>query len=810
MEMKGIHRSFILILFFSFYYSTGFSQVSGISYTLSPIIEYTWWDDKAGLEDGLLWGGKLGLGFGEYIELRGQYMRSINLTTRFKDFGLANYSDSLFTERPVTLARWGGELKANLSRGKVLPYLTIGTGVQSIQLDTFAQNKQVYVSFGGGVKLSASDRYTLTLEARNNGYNFNSVANLLTASDQSALDIDPSLFSAERLRSNWSVGASLQVYLGGRKPGEMTELDKAYFDTFSGGLRGLRVPIEPTLARVNFTENMPYRDTWMIGGYTGLDFNSFIGVRGFYFQATEDGELSSKFDKLAMYGGELRLKLNASGGITPYLIMGGGYIDIDQGKYISKDSLQATDQGFASGGVGITLPISTHFKLFGSARALLSTATKVEALQTTDQLETSWMYAFGVRFVLGKKSNPEEVMKAEINEALQVQQDANDENARLLKEKYETKVVSLEAEIMEAYAAKDIEQAAKLLQEKEEADLIVEELKKREQKQLAEAEQAKIASVIIPPATVYPTAQNQSQIQLSPAEFEGLIEEILEGVNNQGRGNSSFMEQQLLALQHENTLQRQAFEQRIAEIEKALVQMTEAQAEVDEIPAPEQSSSEDSIRADLTAFSAILLQEINKLNEKIDRNNKEIEILKTGGTVNAVIPDPEEVVMPAPIKDTLKTDPVEIIIPVSSGDFIENGTANSSALTYRGMSGFAGINIGGQTTFNTGLRWNYAIGKSKFEFMPELFVGLGSSSSFGFSANGVLPISFKKSDLTPYVGLGGGVLKIENEGEDKLRLNYNIIVGSYINVLNGRLFFDFTTRNLFKYNQAVLGYRFKF
>ena len=77
--------SLLTILLFSQF---SFAQVRGISYTLAPAGEYVWWNDKAGLEDNFLVGGKLGLGFGEFFELRGSYMQSNNLKTNFSKFGL--------------------------------------------------------------------------------------------------------------------------------------------------------------------------------------------------------------------------------------------------------------------------------------------------------------------------------------------------------------------------------------------------------------------------------------------------------------------------------------------------------------------------------------------------------------------------------------------------------------------------------------------------------------------------------------------------------------------------------------------------
>ena len=61
--MKTIKMT-ILLLVVGF---LGNAQVKDISVTFSPIGEYSFWDNKAGLEDGFLVGGKIGFGFGELI-----------------------------------------------------------------------------------------------------------------------------------------------------------------------------------------------------------------------------------------------------------------------------------------------------------------------------------------------------------------------------------------------------------------------------------------------------------------------------------------------------------------------------------------------------------------------------------------------------------------------------------------------------------------------------------------------------------------------------------------------------------------------
>ena len=110
-----IMKKIILVITFFLLITLKFSaQVKDISFTFSPSAEYTWWDNQAGFKDGALVGGKLGFGFGEYLELRGVYLQSLDLKTDFSDFGLTNFNESLFTSQDVKLTRWGGEFKANI------------------------------------------------------------------------------------------------------------------------------------------------------------------------------------------------------------------------------------------------------------------------------------------------------------------------------------------------------------------------------------------------------------------------------------------------------------------------------------------------------------------------------------------------------------------------------------------------------------------------------------------------------------------------------------------------------------------------
>lgn len=804
--IKTIYKTSILFFLLT-YCQSAWSQVTGISYTLSPTGEYARWDDKAGLEDGLLLGGKFGFGFGEYFELRGSYMQSNNLKTNFSKFGLENFSDSLSVARDVKMSRWGGEIKANLGRGKLLPYLVLGTGIQNIEMDTFAPQKQIYLNAGLGITVSLADRYTLTLEARNTAYRFNTTRNLLTDEDRTMLGLADEDLLIEELK-NWSLAASLQFYLGGRRPGKLSDLDKAYFNSLTGGLNGLRGTLEPVVGTMRFHENLPYRNATMAGINAGIDIGPYIGLRGFYSQALQDGEFT-KFDKLSIYGGEMRMRLNANTGLVPYVMLGGGKIDVEN-DYVGKEVMmsdstfnaKAEDKGFAMGGLGILMPLSKNVNIFGSARALLTTGSSLTEFGQPDDLQTSWYYSAGFRFSFGKKAaDPNALVQTKLDDALLVQQTQNDMNAKELKSKYEAKIVDLDKQLNQAYEEQDAIKAAAIQKEKEQASQVVNELNLREiqQKQAAQ-QQAQLGNA---PVQI---VNSGSEIRMTPAEFENLVDEILDGMGDKGTRISPMVQEQMMGGQNQavEAIKEQELNRRLGELEKLLVQMNEKQNQSNTIESLKQNQTSN----DLEDFSQKLYEVLNKMSTEIEKTNKELKRL------DEKIDDVEKGKKTSKKEDNTESEEEEII-----EEYITPGTStvqDSSKLArtirYGGMSGFVGFSLGGSNTLNVGFRTHYPLGKRGIvEFMPEAFFGVGSSEAFGISANLVLPIKIKSlKTIRPYIGGGVGIAKLEQGAEDKARGVYNIILGSYLKVGKGRLYVDLTARNLFKNNQLIAGYRFPF
>jgi hypothetical protein len=92
--------------------------------------------------------------------LRAVYLQSTDLKTNFGKYGINGFNN-LFNSRDINLTRWGGEFKANIGVGNLNPYVTLGTGVQNIEIDGGTDFDQIYASFGLGIKTKLTDRIVL-------------------------------------------------------------------------------------------------------------------------------------------------------------------------------------------------------------------------------------------------------------------------------------------------------------------------------------------------------------------------------------------------------------------------------------------------------------------------------------------------------------------------------------------------------------------------------------------------------------------------------------------------------------------------
>tara|TARA_R110001583_G_scaffold43034_1_gene136806 strand:- start:14123 stop:16501 length:2379 start_codon:yes stop_codon:yes gene_type:complete len=788
----------ILVIIAVFSVSIAKSQVKDISFTLSPAAEYTWWDSKAGFNDGALVGGKLGFGFGEYLELRGTYVQSLNLKTNFENFGLTNYDANLFTQQDAKLTRWGGEFKANIGTKRLMPYLTLGTGVQKIEVNT-NNLEQIYGSVGLGFKFKIGNRAVLAVEGKNTTYNFNSGSNLLTDSNKTVFGVSDADFLNERL-SNWSVLGSLQFYLGGRRPGILSELDTAYLNKFKGGFKGLQLVVEPSVAHISFDEKSLLKDSYFLGGYAGLDFNEYIGIRGFYFKGTENDDISTNFDELAMYGIEFRARLNDGNGVTPYLILGGGYLN-PSNTYLGKGDLTVKGGEFANGGLGLNIPLGKRVLISGGLRALVTSGEDITNISAPNEIQTHIMYNAGVKFTIGKKSkSPHDVYNRNLESELKTQSESNEVKIENLKAGYESKLATLDDDIKKANEEKDVNKAIELLEEKKEVQNALSEVNK------VSAIQVEKSSKNIP-------AKQETIIQMTPAEFESLIDRILKGLDSNPE----------VKIQNEDELGNKAIDSLNKRVEMLEKMVLESKKAIDkDVKNPSEESTIDKkdvkivepkeVEKHEKENEKILKSEIElkKLNDEIERNSREIKNqqkeLKRIKKASAKIDKNEAVISSKLIEENKPIYTVDTTLVGGNENVLEAEHKQENTLKYEHSNVAIGYDFNTTGFVNFGIRSQFNIAKTNLKFVPEAFVGLGVNSYYGVSGNIVYSINLKNQKVKPYIGLGAGALNNSNN----FKGFYNAILGANLPIINENIFVDYIMRNTFDYNQISIGYKLPF
>ena len=880
--------------------SQGYSQIKDLSLTFSPLANYTWWSNDSGLEDDYLYGGNVGFAFGEYVELRLTHLRNESIKRDFKGYGLPEgFEDVISANREFDLRRWGGELKANIGSGGLNPYVVLGSGVQTIETDFNTSVDNIYATLGLGIKIGLSDRIALLLEGRNTVLNTNASESLLTDTEKSDLGLTNSSFGMERLY-NWNALASLQFYLGGRNPGKLSELDKAYSNKLEQGFKGFTFLFEPAANYVDFATETSIKDTWLLGGYLGFDFNEYLGVRGFYFQSTEDEKLFNDFDNMALYGAELRANLNDGNGVVPYIILGGGYMNIYENTYRAIDNATVTSSEFAKGGLGLEIPVSKYFSINASANSLLTSGKNFENLGDNNELQTNWSYSIGLHLKLGKKADnnkegeikqkegnndktaekskdksdkskdritDKEKLKQELkekrraltkayNELNSQQKKETQQKIDELKKYYQDKVNSLDKKYKKAVKEERLNDAVNIFEKRKDAQTELNKLKDLER--LNEGYSDK---------SFYKNEDDSTQ-EKKTADLKISKKKRLNKNSNSGRTlqkssdrlSKKKKKEKEKEKQKTNSDEKKDDSKKGSELDKDQskrnIQNTNIEIKVDDSKEKddtsnktdeEQSQLKKSAQNKVDQKNKVLLgkmdkvlnhleeneDEIIRLNKKIndiDRkpnerivNNKKT-IIKTEKIVKEDEGESEKVVKKKVVEkkneDQNKGDQKEEDISdditykreyFNSFDYIKEEAKDNfyiaDFLEYKGLSAFLGVNVGRQSTFNVGSRMHYDIKNLSIELMPEVSLGISDPLSFGVALNAVHPFKMELPyNISPYAGIGTGYLY----NDEASHLTGNVLIGFYTDAFGGRVYVDYTNRNLFDFNQLAIGYRFNF
>lgn len=548
-----MRKNFLSVSAFVLLSVSAVAQVKDISFAVAPTADYVWLPKKTAVTNGFMAGGYVGFGFGRNLELLGSYKHSIGLKSTLDGYDAPAAISNVFEAKDVSIYRWGGELKGNIPMAySFQPYVTLGSGVQTIKANDLIQN-QVYFGLGIGSKFNLARRLTLNIEAKATHFSLDS-RNILykpTEANTSAYNSWINNNVEDKSHLAWSVGAGLELYLGGRNPNELTELDQVYTS-----LKGFKVVIEPTLGYLNFSDDSNLRDAYFGGLALGVDFTEYIGVRGYYHRAMKDEKFSAEFDKLSIYGGDFLARLNVAKGVVPYLQIGVGYMKVGD-DYVGKVVSNTNTSGlFAKGGVGLAIPLGKRVELFGVANLMYTTRNEdvSSALSSVHKLQSNVFYNAGVRIKLAKsveKELYEQELGAAEAEKVWVATPTTTTNvastaSTVSPEKrnlayYNSQITAAEKQLQMAYQNGDTANANRLLKEKQQWE--------------------NLRNTYVAERLPYPASEQVRLVRMTPEELQQLINDVVKRIR-EGEVKSP--------------------EQRIDRLEKLLLEMQDSKGEIQE------------------------------------------------------------------------------------------------------------------------------------------------------------------------------------------------------------------------------------
>ena len=766
--------------------SKALAQVQDVSFTVAPVAGYTHWDSKLNFGDSPFWGVRAGFGFGPLFEIRGVYERSFDLKGKLKTEAtspawITNWVDKL-DDSNVDITRYGGELKFNLwSNALLTPYLTAGGGVMEMGytatpvggVATSYKEKQIYGAGGVGLKFNFGRRVALSLEGKDIIFNVNKNNRYLASPTD-----------AKGQLHNWTGQASLDIYFGGRSQRAGDAVSRAYHNMYTDGFRGIKFVLEPGVAYADFSKSAGLEPQWFVGGSAGLDFSSIFGIRGFYYAATKkpntlDIDLNNE---LRMYGGNFIARLNMPLGLTPYLSLGAGYLEVTN--KFKPTVVGATPKSglFLLGGGGLELPLFKYVALYGSINAMLSEQENPAITSVTDpaDVKVNAFYQAGVRFNIGRSSRDGRALYQSYGDA-QAQaevarlQESNLEELNALRADYEARIKKLNAELATAVSRRDTVTVTRVLREKSQVSDRISSVDNQTTQLAAQ------------------TTKLGHMVTLTKAQFDTLVDQVVSDLKREKGAKVSVADvtgsslsdlDKILLL---NALYRSPYATQLL----GQIQLQQPQS------APLQDTKVDPNIALVKRLDQVIdrLEAIN--STQIQQGAKSGEDLRLLEQQLQNQLDRRENVVVAGQNDKGDVYAQEVKVKKSRETF----TLNRAAL-------FVGPNIGGQLGFNVGARAYLQILDSKFDLVPDFYLDFGKKLGAGINANVHYNLpTFFDGAISPYLGVGLGL----NGLGGTTRFRPNFVVGTSLGkVLGGNLFVDYTARGAFNNNQLAVGYRCNF
>lgn len=772
------------------------AQERSVGYTFSPTVEWFQGENESGLRSDVLYGGEIGINLGQYLEIGGEAFYGPSFETDFSQL------DQLAPiDREVDLLRYGARMRANLRTDGLIPYLSLGTGVMQFDAEGVDQNRTIYTTAGAGITYAIS-RYRVSLGGDLMGYRYDPAATFLSN--------DSGVSSEEERVINPSLRAGVTLFLGGRPLDEGTGIDASVREQFGGGLRGMRLSVDPFLGRIEWDDalGMP-KDQTLRGVNAGVRLGSVLSVHGFYARGSEGNDLfdevTSPFESIQMYGGEARVRLvpqppDRGARISPYVILGGGYLDVMSGYDgdLPADATVPNDRFFAASGVGLDVPIGDNFALTGTVRSVFADAQDPGGTGNTD-LQANLMYTVGVSFGLGGNDR-----RARRTQARAAQRAETAESEGL-----QARLDSLEQRVEERQLQERIERLERLEQQMtaERDTMIAQRDTTIQAAPRSEAQPARSnlsgQSMTIPVPEVGAVyirfgegepevrrLQQEDQPAVSPtADAEAIQQAVRDALREQADSEGEDGEQALTDEDVERTVQRALRDLRDQEA-RDREQETRDQEIRDRPNAP---TNDDGARDDTRVND--LRSQLEETRRQMVRQEQELEALRRRL---------DERPRSASEDSSTRTTPTRTT-PAFYRSFF--GRPLTSVIPLAGFR--AGT---GPTQYQIGVRADYRNApSSRFRFIPEVALASSpSTTSLAITANAAYSFGsdFVQEQtgqpLEPYAGAGLGLASAR-----ALRLGIvtNVFVGVEYPLGRGALFGEYSTFNVFDVNRLLFGYR---
>lgn len=367
------------------------AAAQGVTYTLTPTYTVFEWNDKLGIENTELWGGRLAYNFGRYISLQGYYLWRDDVKTSLATVSDGNLPPASFTEQELDIRKYGADVILNLGTSGVTPFLKGGGGVLEFDTPDGDPVKAIALTAGGGFRFGLN-RLNIEVFAEDTAFRIDRYSLVDLANPPGPADPD-----AEKIRHNLTFGAGVNLKLGGSGGRSAGETDDAVATRFRSGLSGLSLAVEPFVGRLEFNEDLGLDRQELAGVRTGFDLGRYVGLRGYYWRG-----INRDFDDtepIQSWGGEARFNLSSGEGAIPYLVGGAGHIDF-MDEYVDEAGLPRDDETVLIFGGGLGFTVGNRFKVDVFARNHMMAGQDLEDVSDPDDLFSSWMFGAGIGFNL--------------------------------------------------------------------------------------------------------------------------------------------------------------------------------------------------------------------------------------------------------------------------------------------------------------------------------------------------------------------------------------------------------------------------